>query len=99
MSGDPRESAGQVWPSTPRSVRSGDGSGPPIDRGAVTVEAAIGITSIVIVLAAALSAIASLIVTLRVTDAAGEAARLAARGDLAGAQAAVARLAPAGARL
>lgn len=66
------------------------------DRGSVTVEAAVGLTAIVLVLSMCLAGIGCLITALRVTDAAGEAARLAARGDSAGARAAVAALAPAG---
>jgi Flp pilus assembly protein TadG len=64
------------------------------DDGAVTVEAAIGIGSILMVLVACLAALACLIDALRVTDAAGEAARLAARGDRDAAVSAVRALAP-----
>ncbi len=71
----------------------------PSDEGAVTIEAAIGIGSIVMVLVLCLAALGCLVDSLRVTDAAGEAARLAARGDRAGAVAAVAVLGPSGARL
>ncbi|WP_243791164.1 TadE family type IV pilus minor pilin [Saccharopolyspora gloriosae] len=77
-------------------------SAPPIarrDGGAVTVEAALGIGSVVAVFLLALSALSVLLSQLRCTDAAVEAARLAARGDRAGARVAVDRLAPAGATL
>jgi Flp pilus assembly protein TadG len=71
----------------------------PSDEGAVTIEAAIGIGSIVIVLVFCLAALGCLVDSLRVTDAAAEAARLAARGDRAAAAAAVAVLGPSAARL
>ncbi|WP_073480283.1 TadE family type IV pilus minor pilin [Streptoalloteichus hindustanus] len=51
------------------------------DRGAVTVEAAIGICTVVVVLALALAGITAVITQLRCTDAAREAARLVARGE------------------
>lgn len=75
-------------------VDAGYGTG--ADGGSVTVEAAVGLTAIVLVLAMCLAGIGCLITALRVTDAAGQAARLAARGDSAGARAAVAAFAPAG---
>jgi Flp pilus assembly protein TadG len=69
------------------------------EDGAVTVEAALGIGSIVIVLGFCLAALGCLVAAMRLADAAGEAARLAARGDRVGASAAVAALAPPGAVL
>ncbi len=62
----------------------------------MTVEAAVALSAIVVVLALCLAGIGCLIAALRATDAAGEAARLAARGDDAAARSAVQRLAPAG---
>ncbi|MFR9728943.1 TadE family type IV pilus minor pilin [Saccharopolyspora sp. MS10] len=69
------------------------------DRGAVTVEAALGIGAVVAVFLLVLSAMGVLLSQLRCTDAAVEAARLAARGDHDGARTAVNGLAPAGAEL
>ncbi|KAA5829654.1 TadE family type IV pilus minor pilin [Saccharopolyspora hirsuta] len=74
------------------------GAGAP-DRGAVTVEAALGICSVVAVFALALVGANALIGHLRCTDAAVEAARLVARGDRSRADEAVHRVAPAGAAL
>ncbi|MER7010629.1 TadE family type IV pilus minor pilin [Saccharopolyspora sp. NPDC000359] len=74
------------------------GAGAP-DRGAVTVEAALGICSVVAVFALVLVGTNALIGHLRCTDAAVEAARLVARGDRARADGAVQRIAPAGAAL
>ncbi len=51
------------------------------ERGAVTVEAAIAVCTLVIVLTAALAAILATAAHLRCMDAAREAARLAARGE------------------
>lgn len=77
-----------------------DGSGcGGADRGAVTVEAALALSVLVLVLAGALAAVSCLVGHLRCVDAAREAARLAARGDDAGAAAAVERSAPTGSRL
>lgn len=69
------------------------------DRGAVTVEAALGICSVVAVFVMALTGICWMVQYLRCTDAAVEAARLVARGDGQRAGSAVARIAPAGATL
>ncbi len=66
------------------------------DRGSVTVEAAVALAALAVVLTLCLAGIAAMIAQVRVTDAAGEAARLAARGDRAAAQRAVQDLAPAG---
>ncbi|WP_322576663.1 TadE family type IV pilus minor pilin [Mycobacterium avium] len=67
--------------------------------GASTVEAALGIASLVVVLVACLAGITAVSMQVRCVDAAREAARLAARGDERSATAAAARLAPAGARV
>lgn len=88
-------SAAGQWRCGSARRRTGTRTGRP-DSGSVTVEAAIGLSALVIVLAMCLAGIVCLIAALRVTDAAGEAARLAARGDRAGASAVVARLAPDG---
>lgn len=71
----------------------------PDDRGAVTVEAAIALLALVIVLALSLAGVVAVVDQLRCTDAAREAARLAARGEPERARAAVARIGPSGARL
>lgn len=65
----------------------------------MTIEAALGLVVLVLVLAVCLTGLGCLVAQLRCADAAREAARLAARGDGAGAAAAVAALAPAGASL
>lgn len=67
------------------------------DRGSVTIEAAIGLAVLAVVLAACVAGIACLLAQARCADAAREAARLAARGDEAAAAQAVSVLAPAGA--
>lgn len=69
------------------------------DAGAVTVEAALGICSIVTAFALALGGMSVMIGQLRCTDAAIEAARLVARGDRDRASEAVRRVAPTGATL
>lgn len=69
------------------------------DRGSVTIEAAIALSVVVIVLAMCLAGIGCAIGEIRCVDAAREAARLAARGDGDQAADVVARLAPAGASL
>ncbi|MGW1678467.1 TadE family type IV pilus minor pilin [Saccharopolyspora sp. NPDC002376] len=74
------------------------GAGAP-DRGAVTVEAALGICSVMAMFVLTLIGANALIGHLRCTDAAVEAARLAARGDQARVEEAVSRMAPAGAAL
>ena len=51
------------------------------DRGAVTVEAALALCSLVVFLALAMGAIAAVTASVRCTDAARELARLAARGE------------------
>jgi Flp pilus assembly protein TadG len=82
-----------------RSRRSRCGQVLPADAGSVTIEAALGLAALALVLAACLAGIACLLAQLRCADAAREAARLAARGDDAGAAQAVSALAPAGASL
>jgi hypothetical protein len=69
------------------------------DRGSVTIEAAIGLATLVVVMALCVAVLAAMVAQVRTTDAAGEAARLAARGDEAGARAVVERLAPGGSEL
>lgn len=65
------------------------------DDGAVTVEAAIGIASLVTVVMLCVGAIAAASAQVRCIDAAREAARLAARGDRAAAVEVAGRVAPA----
>lgn len=69
------------------------------DRGAVTVEAALALGTLVVFLALALGALAAVTDSLRCVDAARELARLAARGEPERGRSVAARLAPAGARL
>jgi hypothetical protein len=75
-----------------RSRRSGE-------RGSVTIEAAVALSVLVVLLALCLSGIGCAIAQIRCVDAAREAARLAARGDQDRATAAVGSIAPAGAAL
>jgi len=65
----------------------------------VTVEAAVALAGLVVVVAACLGGIGCMIGQVRCADAAREAARLAGRGDEAGAAGAVDALAPDGAKL
>jgi hypothetical protein len=67
------------------------------DRGAVTVEAALALCSLMVVLALALGAVASVGAQLRCMDAAREAARLVSRGQPERARQAAVSIAPAGA--
>jgi hypothetical protein len=67
------------------------------DAGAVTVEAAIAIASIVVVVVLCIGAITAATLHVRCVDSAREAARLAARGDRESAMSAAARVAPEGA--
>lgn len=69
------------------------------DRGAVTVEAALGICSLVAVFALLLLGAGAVFDQLRCQDAAVEAARLFARGDRERAERAVRSIAPDAARL
>lgn len=69
------------------------------DRGSVTVEAAIALSVVVVVLGLCLSGIGCALAQIRCVDAAREAARLVARGDDDRAAAAVASVGPSGASL
>lgn len=69
------------------------------EHGAVTVEAAIAIASIVTVLMLCVGAVLAVTHHVRCVDAAREAARLAARGDRDHAVSTAALVAPAGARI
>jgi hypothetical protein len=71
----------------------------PDDSGSVTVEAAIALSVVVVVLAVCMAGIGCAIAQIRCVDAAREAARLAARGDDAQSAAVVASIGPAGAHL
>jgi Flp pilus assembly protein TadG len=73
--------------------------GTPNDRGAVTVEAALALCSLVLVLALAVGAVAAASAQLRCIDAAREAARLVARGEPDQAWRAAESIAPGGARV
>ncbi len=90
----PRAHSGKV---TPRQEVGRAGSPRQVsDSGGVTVEAAIALASLALVLVLCLAGLGCVLAALRVTDAAREAARLAARGDVGAAHIAVGRLAPAG---
>lgn len=67
------------------------------DRGTVTVEAALALCSLVVVLALVLGAVSAVAAQLRCVDAAREAARLAARGERDRAEELARRIAPRGA--
>jgi hypothetical protein len=86
-----------------RDSGSRSGTGPAnnarTDAGSVTVEAAMALAVLAVVLLACVAGVACVIAQVRCVDAAREAARLAGRGDAAGAAAAVAALAPEGAAL
>lgn len=69
------------------------------DRGAVTVEAALALCSLVLVLALAVGAIAAVGAQLRCLDAARETARLVARGEPVRARSVGESIAPSGARI
>jgi Flp pilus assembly protein TadG len=70
---------------------------PADDRGTVTVEAALALCSLVVVLALVLSAVSAVAAQLRCVDAAREAARLTARGEPDRAEDLARRIAPPGA--
>ena len=72
-----------------RLSRGGDG-----ERGSATVEAAIAVCAVVVVLAMALAGSAAVLAQVRCIDAAREAARLVARGEAAQAERAARRVAP-----
>ncbi|MFL6150647.1 MAG: TadE family type IV pilus minor pilin [Pseudonocardiaceae bacterium] len=67
------------------------------DRGSVTVEAALALCSLVVVLALVLAAVSAVAAQLRCIDAAREAARLTARGEQGRAEEIARRIAPRGA--
>ena len=67
------------------------------DRGTVTVEAALALCSLVVVLALVLAAVSAVAAQLRCVDAAREAARLTARGEQDRAEDLALRIAPRGA--
>ena len=67
------------------------------DRGTVTVEAALALCSLVVVLALVLAAVSAVAAQLRCVDAAREAARLTARGEQDRAADLARRIAPRGA--
>jgi Flp pilus assembly protein TadG len=69
------------------------------DRGSVTVEAAVGLAVLALVLGVCLAGLACVLTQLRCADAAREAARLAARGDRAAAESAARALGPDGAAI
>lgn len=69
------------------------------DRGAVTVEAAIALASVVTVVVLCIGAIVAASLHIRCVDSAREAARLAARGDGGNAISAAATVAPSGAEI
>ncbi|HEY0496793.1 MAG TPA: TadE family type IV pilus minor pilin [Kutzneria sp.] len=69
------------------------------ERGSVTVEAAIALCTLVVMLALGLSAIGAVVAGLRAIDAAAEIARLVARGDRARGEQALRQLGPDGADL
>jgi Flp pilus assembly protein TadG len=68
--------------------------GPAEDRGMVTVEAALALCSLVVVLAIAFAGISAVAAQLRCIDAAREAARLTARGEQGRGEELARRLAP-----
>ncbi|WP_167109153.1 TadE family type IV pilus minor pilin [Amycolatopsis granulosa] len=72
---------------------------PAADRGAVTVEAAIALCALTVVVGMVLAGMTAVSGQLRCTDAAREAARLVARGEPQLAAQAVTQIAPAGAQL
>jgi starvation-inducible outer membrane lipoprotein len=69
------------------------------DSGAVTVEAALSLSALVVIVAFALAGVVAVMEQLRCTDSAREAARLIARGEPDLARLAVERIGPRGARL
>jgi uncharacterized protein HemX len=82
-----------------RSPTAGVGRDAAGDRGAVTVEAALALGSLVLVVALALGAVGTGAAAVRCLDAARELARLAARGEADRGRAVAAELAPTGAEL
>ena len=78
---------------TPRPA----GARPDLDRGAVTVEAAIAVGTLVLATLTAVGSVAAVATSVRCTDAARELARLAARGEPDRARAVATQIAPTGA--
>lgn len=76
-----------------RPTRSRD----PADRGMVTVETAICLGGVLVVLALVLAGLSALLGQIQCTDAAREAARLVARGETEQARKVAAQIAPSGA--
>lgn len=74
-------------------------TGAAADSGASTVEAALGLVTLVAVLVLCLAAVTAVSMQVRCLDAAREAARLAARGDAVAAAEVARRLAPQGAAI
>lgn len=70
-----------------------------VERGAVTVEAAIALGALTLVVLAALGAVATVAAAVRCTDAARELVRLAARGEADRGRTAAEGLAPRGATI
>ena len=102
--GRPAPEAGDSAPMTTRGTEVGTGQRDQAhlradDRGAVTVEAALGLCSLMLVLALALAAVAATTAAVRCLDASRELARLAARGEPDRGRSVAAALAPAGAVL
>lgn len=79
--------------------RAADPAGGAGERGSVSVEAALALCSLVVVLALALGGVAAVSAQLRCVDAAREAARLTARGEQDRAGEVAARIAPRDARV
>jgi len=69
------------------------------ERGSVTVEAAIALCALIVMLALGLSAVGAVVTGLRAIDAAAEIARLVARGDRVRGEQALRQLGPDGADL
>ena len=83
--------AGDGWPESVMNTADSQ------DRGSVTVEAALALCSLVVVLALAVAGVSAVAAQLRCIDAAREAARLTARGEQDRAEELARRLAPDGA--
>ncbi|GAA3994890.1 TadE family type IV pilus minor pilin [Allokutzneria multivorans] len=69
------------------------------DRGAVTVEAAVAVAALVLVLGLSLTGLRAAVDQIRCVDAAREVARLLSRGDHGGSAEALSKIAPSGAVL
>lgn len=89
-----RQRAGRRMRAATRVYAPRRGSG---ERGAVTVEAAIALAALIVVVVLCLGALLAAVAQVRCVDAAREAARLAARGANGDAQPAALRVAPPGA--